>query len=101
MRVYIAGSISNGGTLGPEQMKTNMVPFSERAKWLAENGHEPLNPCDVKGEPGWEWQDWMRAALAMPLSADAISLLSGWKQSRGARLEWEVARSLDYPVVGP
>jgi hypothetical protein len=101
VRVYIAGSISNGGTLNPEQMKANMVPFGERARWLEAQGYEPANPCDVVGAPEWTWRDWMRAALQMLLTADAISLLPGWEQSQGARLEWEVARSLNYPVVSP
>lgn len=101
MKVYIAGSISNGGTLGPEDIEANKRPFAARAAWLSAQGHEPLNPCDTKGDPEWTWRDWMRAGLRMLLAAEAISLLPGWEQSRGARLEWEVARGLDYPVVGP
>lgn len=101
MKVYIAGVISDGGRLDEAAIQKNMELFTERAEWLRRQGHEPLNPCENVGDVGWTWRDWMKAALRMLLEADGISLLPGWVGSKGATLEWDVARRLDYQIVIP
>jgi len=101
VKVYLSGVISLGGILGPEAIAKNLQIFRDAEQVLASQGHVPLNPGSIDGQPDWHWRDWMKPALAMLLSAEAIALLPGWEQSPGARLEWEVARQLDYPVVTP
>lgn len=100
MRVYLSGAISFGGTIAdPSVIAANRQLFFDAQAVLEELGHDVLNPCKIQGLPTWTWHDWMRPSLHMLLMANAITLLEGWEQSRGARLEWEVARQLDYPVV--
>lgn len=95
MRVYITGVISKGGTLSKEQRVANFERFHAEARRLIALGHEPVNPLDLHPAPGGvEWVDAMRVDLGALVGCDGISLLEGWEESRGARLEVHVAREL-------
>lgn len=41
---------------------------------------------------------WVRASLRMMLDCDAVLMLPGWQESRGARLEHVVAEGCGMPV---
>lgn len=91
--LYVAGPMT-----GLPQF--NYPAFNAAAKMLRGFGYRTLNPVDAEAlnpTPGtpqpWDW--YMRHALRMVLNADALALLPGWEQSRGASLEVLVARSLE------
>lgn len=44
----------------------------------------------------WEW--YMRRTLQMMLDCDEIVLLPGWRDSKGARIERDLAEKLGMPV---
>jgi hypothetical protein len=48
-------------------------------------------------EPTWE--NCMRVALAMLLKCEAIYMLKGWRNSKGARLELLIAQELGMRVL--
>lgn len=48
-------------------------------------------------EPTWE--NCMREALAMLLKCDAIYMLKGWRDSKGARIELALALELGMRVI--
>lgn len=95
MKIYIAGPMTGI----PE---FNYSAFNAAAEALRAIGHDVLNPTDVEkrndtGKPqAWDW--YMRHALRMVLDSDAIALLPGWENSRGATLEFHVANSLGLPI---
>lgn len=76
----------------------NYPAFNAAAAMLAGFGYTVLNPVDAEqhndtGAPqAWDW--YMRHALRMVLDADAIALLPGWENSKGASVEVHVARAL-------
>ena len=87
MRIFIAGP-----TLGRED--TYKAVFAAAADTIRKGGHEPVNPTILAELPAAEemsWSDYMDAALAMLYSSDAIYVLPGWQDSRGARVEARVA----------
>ena len=81
----------------------NYPAFNAAADTLRAAGYDVLNPVDAEqhnptpGEPqSWDW--YMRHALRMVLDAEGIALLDGWRASKGATLEVQVAQSLGLPV---
>jgi hypothetical protein len=81
MVVYISGAIT--GKI--DYLKT----FNEAEKELKEMGHIPINPCCVP--LGLNWQTYMIIDLAMVEASDAILMLNGWQDSKGAKQELERA----------
>ena len=93
MKVYIAGPMSGL----PER---NYPAFNRATEQLARIGFEPLNPATVdNGGQQRDWQWYMRRSLAMMLTADRVALLPGWENSRGARIEAQLADDLDIPIT--
>lgn len=77
----------------------NYPAFNAAAAMLRGLGYDVLNPVDAEQHnptPGvpqaWDW--YMRHALRMVLNADAIALLPGWENSRGATVEVYIANAL-------
>lgn len=107
--VYIAGPMSG-------YVSHNFPAFDEAARALRTRGwRNVINPADHGEVEGAAWGDYLRYDLAKLARCEAIFLLDGWAQSRGARLEYAVAHALGltiyyekpgsptrgYPVYGP
>lgn len=106
MKVYIAGPMAGV----PEG---NRAAFTERAKELAAEGHEPINPWDINpgehpgpciggqasAENGHQYGCNLRADIMEMMFCEAITLLPGWERSKGASTEHHVALSLGIPVL--
>lgn len=92
-KVYISGPIS-----GKED--GNQAAFYEAAYRIIKEGAFPVNPHDVGYflPPGSSWLDYMRVDIKALVDCDEIYMLRGWWRSRGARLEWVIARGLGMKV---
>jgi len=106
VRVYIAGPMAGipGG---------NKEAFAARAEELRQAGHEPVNPWDIDPEqhegpclggiPTNENDHLygcnLRADIMQLMFCDAITLLPGWENSKGASTEEHVARSIGLPIM--
>lgn len=55
---------------------------------------EPPEPGDAGS-----WEYYMRRSLKLLLNCDHILMLPGWEESRGARLEKELADVLKMPIT--
>lgn len=107
LRVYVAGPMAGL----PEH---NFPAFHAEAARLRALGHEVLSPAEKAGEQAaadadtqglafretQTYKDFLRADLRMVLDCDAISLLPGWENSRGATLERTVAEAIGLEVWG-
>lgn len=93
--VYIAGPMST-------IPKFNFPAFQAAAVELRAMGlgvrHTAKGnpPTPAKALP---WDHYLRDALRVMLDADAVVVLPGWRESKGARLEVHVALELGMPVV--
>ena len=92
--IYISGPMS-----GHEN--SNFPAFNEAARKFRNLGFPVLNPADFGDDPKHTWQDCLKRDIATMCHADAIVLLDGWDQSKGANLELAVAEGLGLRVVYP
>ena len=94
MIVYIAGPMTGLPDL-------NYPAFNAAEEALTAAGHAVLNPArngTIVGSNAW--QQYMRLSIAQVLQAEAVALLPGWVNSRGATLERGIATALDLQI-GP
>lgn len=101
--VYIAGPMTG-------YPRWNKAEFDHAESIIALRGQEPLNPFNLNPVPEREshefnneeyealWQICMRKAVAAIATVDRIVVLSGWENSRGARVEVQLALDLGIPV---
>jgi len=101
-RVYIAGPMSNLPGL-------NHPAFNAAAQALRDAGFDAVNPVDLNPLPAdidqmcacqraQIWRQCMRRDIAAMVDCDAVVLLPGWTQSKGAWIEHELAEKLGIPV---
>lgn len=91
-RVYVSGPMTGM----PEH---NFPTFFETAARLRKLGYRVHNPATKGNPPGWTWEAFMRYDLVKLMDCDAIYMLSGWRKSRGARLEYHVAKELGFTIL--
>ena len=78
--------------------KHNKPAFDKQEARLIKAGYEVFNPASLPVVPGWEWEDYMKRDLPHLMHCDSVTLLQGWRQSRGACLEYKTARTLAYEI---
>lgn len=92
--IYIGGPMSGL----PE---FNDPAFHAKAAELRALGHKVHNPAENDGtSTDKPWAFYMRLALRQLLECDEIHLLPGWRNSRGATIEYSVARELGMWISG-
>ena len=88
LTIYISGPMSGYPDF-------NFPAFRTVAKRWREDGHTVVNPAEINADdPARSWEDCIRRDLRELLGCNAIALLPGWLQSRGANIEVQVARAL-------
>lgn len=93
MRVYISGPIT--GIPYEEVEKA----FSKAEIRLQEQGYEVVNPLNNGLPTNATWNEHMRADLKLLLDCDAIYLLKGYQNSKGAMIEYDLARILHFDII--
>lgn len=80
-KIYLSGKIS-----GHPNFKEK---FAQKAKELTDQGHLVFNPAlhpDM-----FTWEQFMELDLKALANCDSIYLLDDWKDSRGAKIEYDEA----------
>jgi len=93
--IYIAGPMSG-------VVDHNYPAFHAAASFLREKGWTVFSPAEINAdaiETGRPWACCMRKDLAELVKCEAIFMLSGWKESKGATLELHVAERLGMTVI--
>ena len=91
MRIYIAGPMTGLPDF-------NFPAFHAAAKHLRAQGHDVVNPAEISPDPLLSWEEWMRRDIPQLLTCEAIYLLPGWENSKGAWLEYAIANALKIPM---
>lgn len=92
MRIYIAGPMTG--------LPDNNYPaFDRMAHKLRALGYTVCNPAENAPPDDPTWGNWMRLAIGQLVTCDAVVLLCGWTDSKGASLEYLIARHLGIPTI--
>lgn len=86
-RVYISGPMTGVPHF-------NFPAFHAAAWMLRSRGYEVVNPAEINSETDGEWHQYLRADIKALCDCDALALLPGWEQSKGAHLELHIAHRL-------
>jgi hypothetical protein len=90
MRVYLAGPITGH----PDYHEK----FAAAADKLRAEGYSVFNPASSNQE-GRKLKDIMSFVLGQLCECDAIAMLPNWSLSRGASIEWYLARYLNLEII--
>ena len=93
MRIYVAGPMTGLPGL-------NFDTFHAKTAELSAEGHTVINPAEIDCDPAAGWNVCMRADIAQLVTCDAVYMLPGWTNSRGATLEHHIASALSMQVLG-
>lgn len=91
--IYISGPIT--GRSEEEYQRA----FGIACEAIRKTGHTPISPAQISGW-GLPWAAFMRIAIDVLTCGEisAICMLPGWRSSRGAVIEWHIARAQGIPV---
>ena len=94
MKIYVSGPITG-------YSDKNKPAFDLLSTQLRNLGYEVVNPFDLDF-PGFNpeecWFKYLKRDLAKAIFCDAVCLLPGWEESKGAKLEVLVAQELNIPL---
>ena len=90
MRIYISGAMAKR----PETYKEE---FAKAEKEITDKGYIVINPAWLP--KGLDRNRYMPICMAMLDAADAIYMMDGWEDSKGARLEKAYAEYQDKLVL--
>lgn len=91
-RIYIAGPMT-----GIEDY--NFPAFNRAAGMLRESGWVVENPADHGVVEGASWSDYLAYDLTRLGTCGAVYLLRGWQNSKGAKLEYLIAKELGMVII--
>lgn len=93
MKVYISGKISGYNIAFAEQK------FTMSEMILIHKGYTPVNPFKLSPvSDNKTWKDYMVDDIKGLLDCDAIYMQKDWGQSKGARIEYQIAKELGLKV---
>jgi len=92
-RIYIAGPMTG-------LAEHNFPAFHAAADRLRQAGWDAVNPAEnFGGRTDLPRESYLRADVALLVGCDAVAMLPGWEDSRGAKLEYLLARELGLLVL--
>jgi hypothetical protein len=92
MKVYVSGKITGC------QAKEVKKKFSCASDLLKLKGYIPVNPLDLPIPKPISWEDFMINDIKHLFLCDGIYMLKDWGQSKGARIEYAIAKELGIKI---
>lgn len=91
MRLYVSGPVTGIPDRNKSAFEEAARELSSAASVAVEIPHDTV-PADA------EWHAAMRLSLRAMLECDGLAMLPGWQQSKGARIERDVALAVGMTV---
>jgi len=92
MRIYIAGKVTNNENF--------IEDFQRKAHELKKDGFEVINPIVEQYIGVLTYNEWIEHGIWLLDKCDAIYMMDGWKESRGAKIEYTYACGKGLMVLG-
>ncbi|MGV8867666.1 MAG: DUF4406 domain-containing protein [Janthinobacterium svalbardensis] len=92
MKIYIAGPMTG-------RAQFNYPAFHRAATLLRAAGHVVINPAEKPAPSCGSWLGYMRMSVAQVAGVDCLVMLPGWPFSKGARIEYLIAKLLGLGVT--
>ena len=94
MKIYISGQMTGLPKLNKER-------FDEIEMILTSKGYDVVNPHKIIFEDGKEhsYMDYIRKDICELIYCDRIFMMTGWENSKGAKIEHSIAIILGIKVI--
>jgi hypothetical protein len=91
-RIYIAGKVTG------EKIQDCTMKFGAWQKAIEAMGFEVVNPLEVVNDWRTPWDEAMKLCVAELIKCDAVFMLPCWTNSKGAKVEKQLADDLGISV---
>lgn len=92
MRVYVIGAVTG--------IADDNRPLFEEWRTLLEGNFNCKAEIPHDTIPaGTPWRDAMRQSIKRMMEADFVAAIEGWRESKGATIELNLARELGIPTI--
>lgn len=91
-KIYIAGKVTG------EPIAECTMKFGTAQNAIEALGFEAINPLEVVGDWNTPWNEAMKKCISAMIECEAVVLLPDWIDSKGAKLENQIANSFDMPI---
>jgi len=93
MKIYISGPITG------HPISRAMEWFNTAEYFLKEQGYEVFNPLSIASDSELTWIEYMVYDIGKLFECDGIYMLKGWGHSRGARIEYAIAKEMGLNIM--
>ena len=90
-KIYVSGKITDNANYKAQ--------FSSAEKHLQDLGYSVINPARLDLPDGATWADYMRQDIKLLCDCDAIFMLVNWQESKGAKIEHQLAQELGLKII--
>lgn len=88
-RVYISGAITSVGYDNAKEM------FDQAKELINATGkYQAVSPMDFEEEEVKTWEQYMKKDIKLLVDCEFIYLLPNWRRSKGAVIEYDLAKAL-------
>ena len=96
MRIYICGPYGARSGICAQELEQNVAKAIEAGRQLITKGHNPFVPhlyhyVQNQGEHICDEDRWLEICLEWVVLCQGMLMLDGWRESTGARREWQYA----------
>lgn len=62
-------------------------------------GHQVVNPMKLPHNHDKSYNSYMKECIRAMMECDCLLMLTGWKDSNGANIEHDIARTFEIPIT--
>lgn len=94
-KIYISGKITG---LSEKAAKNKFAEAETQLKGMYP-GCEIINPMEINHDHDGSWINYMKQDIKALMDCDSIFMLTNWQESKGAIVEYTLAKGLGYKII--